>query len=218
MWMGSRFPVKRWKKWYQDDGEPYIHQKAFLCGCPSVSLCTVCERDGYIYENQYNIVVDGQQYTGYGRFHDAADNVDEKEFGIITGGTIEAKTFPDECMLARPDRIILPLRNSVIARHKVTRGESAIDGLTYPFLHAINYVRQGATVYRNYRETAQGIQWLVGDKPEAGSEYAIEYVYAPVYVALDSIRSSRPGKGGELMPQRSRLDRWIPEHVNQMEG
>ena len=209
--------TRNFRNWYQNKGELYIHQKAILCGCANPVQCSLCDRSGHIYENQYRITVDGQQYTDYGHFHDAADGVESQEFGIITGGTLMAKTFREDAILYRPDRVLLPKRPALVARETMTRGEDDIDGLLYPFMHRIAYIRQGAVVFDSseWTECETGAQWLTDNRPEVGTSYAIEYTYAPIYEATgENTRSPRPGNGG-LMPQRSILRRWVPDRPGQ---
>lgn len=210
-----KMKVAVWRARHRKRGETYTHQAALRCPHTDARSCTLCERDGYIYESQS--VPSGAKILVW----NSQADMQVQEFGVIPAGSTLISYMPDEMALSRLDRITLTQRGES-TQERVTRGATATDALLLPPVVELLEVRDAAMVYEDgvsYQLTGNTIEWLVADEgdpaipqPAEGTPYTVWYSYRPTYVFLGAvIEPSRPDADGAPMPQHVALEAWKPQ-------
>lgn len=137
-------------------------------------------------------------------FHQTTRDIVSTEFGIFPKGSSAVSNDVRSLEFARMDRILVT-DVSWLARQYVKRGDTDTDVLVQPHVASITTVLvDGSAVDNDEYEAAEtGIVWDAGMGPEAGTIYAVEYRYHPLFEYLlqdDSFMQA--GADGVMLPQR----------------
>jgi hypothetical protein len=170
----------------------------FLAAIKAPSGWSGVGKDGMIYNEQsLASTVRCMVYQTSRDFYDAEQNI------LYPRGSTGISTMPDEVQFARYDRIILTAAKW-FTREIVTRAASGNDALNHPYPHSIVRVRINNTVQATtrYQMTSGAVQWL-NNAPATGTNYAVEYLYHPVYEFLGNEQGVvQQGSDGLFLPQR----------------
>jgi hypothetical protein len=195
-------------------GEPVRCLKGFPCSCYNARTnsfdpdCTRCLQGVEFVEQDvaaYKVLIANLK-----------KRYEHPEYGLLEVGELTICNMANELLLAFKDRIVLTGRRAV-AREAVTRAASGPDTLIQDFpvsLMAVYFEGTSYTVGEDCTIEAGKVVWLPdGQAPAAGSIYAVEYHYSPVYWYLAQDETPPrpvPLLEGVVTPQRGFLVSKLP--------
>ena len=146
-------------------------------------------------------------------FYQTQRNLLHPDLGMVPAGHTAISVVPDECELAYLDRVA---PTSIAWRERVylKRGVTDTDALLHKTVASIDSVMvdgdyADADAYA-LAENGGGITWLA-NAPSAGTSYAVEYRYHPLFEFLGNEQGvMQIGKDGVLLPQRGLLRLVVP--------
>lgn len=196
---GAAIDADSYRIQYRQHGKAFRWWKAYHAEVGHVGPSgEVRERNGRVYVEQ--VLAPDVRCMVYQTNYDVVDET----FGLIPKGSTGISVLPDECELARLDRVQLVdvLR---LQRELVTR-DGANVSLLHPPIEVLRVLADGAVVSPSaYALTANGLLWNEG-APAVGASIGVEYHYCPLWEYLPNEQGVvQRGQDGSALPQRGAI-------------